>query len=349
MDYLEGFDAAVFSGINGILGHTSEKSGFARKTRYEVVFYQPKGVEWPTFDSGPGFQDLRKPKGLPVDTSGGIGGSLGGLSGTDISLGRTKGLDVSGVDVTGKLNPLPTPNVNAKGNIFGGSIGSGNIGTGFGGFGSRGKNNKNPFAQDLDTNMKKSFTKGGNEELKSLTLRANSATIPGRALTLVEDKISQPGSNRAIVSGMDYGEFTVSFYCGEKLEEKLFFEKWQNAAYNNNTNNCSYYDDYVGTVEFFHLNEKDERTYGATFFEVYPKSVSDLQYSYADVNLVHTISIQFQYRFWKTLGDVNAEKLINSTNGLVSGLLDMQETAKETLKSKIPQPTDLLPGNINIF
>lgn len=143
----------------------------------------------------------------------------------------------------------------------------------------------------------------GNEATKSLTFRCNTISIPGQNLRTVEDTTSRSGPPHSIVNGITYGDLQASFYCGSDLREKKFFDTWMNLAYNKVTNNVAYYKEYIGNMEIYQLNEKEERTYGVKLYEVYPTTTSDLAYGHAETNSIHNITVQFKYRYWKDSND----------------------------------------------
>ena len=87
------------------------------------------------------------------------------------------------------------------------------------------------------------------------------------------------------------------------MKEKLFFETWQRLSYNPQTWTMGYYDDYVGGIQIYQLDEKDKRRYGVELVECFPKTVTEQQLSYATATDIQKISVSFAYRYWKNLTD----------------------------------------------
>ena len=65
-----------------------------------------------------------------------------------------------------------------------------------------------------------------------------------------------------MVQGQTFADVEATFYCGSDMAEKYFFEEWQKVSYNPQSYDLNYYKEYVGAVDIFALNEKNERTTG---------------------------------------------------------------------------------------
>ena len=71
--------------------------------------------------------------------------------------------------------------------------------------------------------------------------------MPSRALNTTEFKTYGP--QRDIVTGENYTrEITCSFYADKFLRQRVFFELWQAAAFDQNTHNVHFYNEYIGGI-----------------------------------------------------------------------------------------------------
>ena len=83
-----------------------------------------------------------------------------------------------------------------------------------------------------------------NNDLRNLCLRAETVTIPGRNLATATDA-NIYGPTREVVEGVNYAEdISVSFQSSSDLKERIFFEKWQQLAFDESNWNIKYYNDY---------------------------------------------------------------------------------------------------------
>ena len=57
------------------------------------------------------------------------------------------------------------------------------------------------------------------------------------------------------------------------MREKDIFETWQKQSYNTQTWSMQYYEDYIGAVQIFQLDENDNRKYGVELIEAFPKTI----------------------------------------------------------------------------
>ena len=139
--------------------------------------------------------------------------------------------------------------------------------------------------------------KGAGDD-RAASLRCQSISFPGRNLDTVEDT-NIYGPTRQIVQGYSYGEVTGTFLCSNDHREKGIFETWQNLAFDDNgTWSLGYYDNYVGSIDIYQLDEKDTRRAGVKLFECFPKTISAQPLSHGTNNTITTIDVTFSYRYW---------------------------------------------------
>ena len=102
-------------------------------------------------------------------------------------------------------------------------------------------------------------------------------------------------------------DIQATFYCDKFLRERSYFELWQSAIYSNQSNNYNFYDNYVSDVNIFQLgqfasqNERDDVTYAVQLYDVFPKTIGPVEYSY-EANAVQTFNVTFTFRYWINYG-----------------------------------------------
>ena len=140
----------------------------------------------------------------------------------------------------------------------------------------------------------------GNQEKKEVGYQCRDISFPGRTLTTTDDT-NLYGPTRQIVDGFSYGDIQASFYCHNDMREKTFFETWQKLAFNHQTFAVNYYDDYVGTIQIYQLDQKNNRRYGAELVECFPKTIGEQKLSGDKASGVQTVDVTFSFRYWKNL------------------------------------------------
>jgi len=166
-------------------------------------------------------------------------------------------------------------------------------------------------AEETDTRS------GGNfEAANSGKQMSDIVTALGRQLNIHCDSVSMPahdlqsetvdhfGPPRQMVVGHGFtGTIAASFYSDSFLRERHFLEMWQKMAVNHTTHKAGYYNDYIGKMHIFQLasdNVQDHPSYGIEATEVYPETLSAIEYNYAGNNVVK-INVGFQYKEWHNL------------------------------------------------
>ena len=142
----------------------------------------------------------------------------------------------------------------------------------------------------------------GDQTVRRTSMRCESISFPGRNLDTTPDT-NIYGPTREIVDGYSFANVSASFQCGTDMREKLYFETWQRLAYNVQTWAMQYYEDYVGAVQIFQLDENNIARYGVELVEAFPKTIAEQSLGYATTNEIHKISVTFSYRYWKNLND----------------------------------------------
>ena len=166
-------------------------------------------------------------------------------------------------------------------------------------------------AEETDTRS------GGNfEAANSGKQMSDIVTALGRQLNIHCDSVSMPahdlqsetvdhfGPPRQMVTGHGFtGTISASFYADTFLRERHFLEMWQKMAVNHTTHKAGYYNDYIGKMHIFQLasdNVQDHPSYGIEATEVYPETLSAIEYNYSGNNVVK-INVGFQYKEWHNL------------------------------------------------
>ena len=164
--------------------------------------------------------------------------------------------------------------------------------------GTRGKPKgalNNVFSKVMEENT-------GEGTTRKVGLQCETIDFPGRNLDTAPDT-NIYGPTREIVQGYSYAEITATFRMSSDYKEKKFFETWQRLAYNPQTFAMGYYDDYVGTIQIFQLDQNDKRRYGVELIECFPKTVAAQALTATQATDVQKLSVTFSYRYWKNLTD----------------------------------------------
>jgi len=161
---------------------------------------------------------------------------------------------------------------------------------------------------------------------RTVNLHCSTISMPGHNL---EQHTQRFGSEPAteIVNGHTFaGNITATFYLDASLETKDWFDKWQEMIVNPITHKAQYYDTYKDATMKIYQLVGNKRTYGVECEEVYPATISPIEYSYDSTDMVQLLSIEFAYRKWTEMDD------------LESGTVTRRET-------RLADTTERLSGN----
>jgi hypothetical protein len=153
---------------------------------------------------------------------------------------------------------------------------------------------------------------------RQINIHCDSISMPGHDLQTVPIQHGSAPVRDIVTSHGFAGMITASFYADKYLRERHFFELWQKMAVNMINHKANYYDDYVGKMHIYQLgsmdgeSNRDVPTYGVEAVEVYPATISAVDYSYGAANQIVKINVGFNYKQWHNLAT-------DSINGIDSG------------------------------
>ena len=184
-------------------------------------------------------------------------------------------------------------------------------------------------------------------EQRKVSLRCESVLLPGRNLNTLTDGMPY-GPTREIVDGVTYAEdITMTFVASAGLNERVFFEEWQKLAFNEETWNVGFYDEYVKTVEIYLMNRQDERKYGIKLMEAFPKTINGTELSQVSNNEIIKTSVTFSFRYWENL-DQQAKKATNSISEKTFNNSAAMATSSRNISANLPASVTRLGGGRGI-
>ena len=169
-------------------------------------------------------------------------------------------------------------------------------------------------------------------DARKVSLRCESLDLPGRSLNTSVDS-NMYGIAPEIVDGITFGgTLSMSFQASSDLEERVFFESWQEEAWDRGTWNVKYYKDYIKDIDIYVLDVQDARRYGIRLRECFPKEIGPSPLDAGPASEIIKIPITMQYRYWETLD------ITNQPPNLMEKVLDTIITgAERSINANIPK------------
>jgi hypothetical protein len=190
--------------------------------------------------------------------------------------------------------------------------------------------NKNGYA--LPSRYEVIITSPAEGNARKVSMRCETIDLPGRSLNTSPDS-NMYGIAPEIVDGITFGgTLAMTFQASSDLEERVFFESWQEMAWDRGTWNVKYYKDYIKEIEIYVLDINNQRRYGIKLMECFPKEIGPSSFSAATASDIVKIPITMQYRYWETLD------ITNQPPNLMEKVLDTIITgASRTITANIPK------------
>jgi hypothetical protein len=171
-----------------------------------------------------------------------------------------------------------------------------------------------------------------------VSMRVEAIDLPGRALNTSLDT-NMYGIAPEIVDGITFaGTIALTIQTGANLEERVFFQSWQELAWNRVTWNVGYYKNYIGSMEIYVLDINNNRRYGVKIFDCFPKEVGPVALSYNQATEIIKTSVTMQYKYWES-ADVTNQPAIRARRDL------SDQGATRVLRGNIPASISTLRAN----
>ena len=149
-------------------------------------------------------------------------------------------------------------------------------------------------------------------EMEGLSLRCDSVTMPGRNMNTTPN-FERYGPQTQVVDGWSFEDVTCSFLADENFKVKDIFSEWHYKMYGSGNPisgfgdprpsfNMNFYDNYVGTVDIFTINQNNILTHGIRLVEAFPKTINANEFSMETMSELQKVSVSFAYRYWHEIG-----------------------------------------------
>ena len=172
----------------------------------------------------------------------------------------------------------------------------------------------------------------GGHNVQDISLRAESFQMPGMSVqTQIASAGAITGPQREYITEVLFAEeISMTFQATAGLDERKFFEQWQQLSYNVTTFDVGYYNDYVGTMDIFLLNQNNRKTFGLRVEECFPKSIAAVELQAGPSSDIIKTTVSWMFRKFSPL-DAESQQSLGGT------LVDtFTNTVERSLTRNIP-------------
>ena len=146
---------------------------------------------------------------------------------------------------------------------------------------------------------------GGIQIREHLTMLCDTATLPTKSLATFEKTIYGPV--KAMPYRMTFTEASMSFIMTDGMNEKKYFDAWQNKIVDEKSGNLGFFDDYVCDINIKKFGRDagsigNTPTYEVTLFDAWPSIVSEIQLSHSGGTEAMKLPVTFQFKKWLPIG-----------------------------------------------
>lgn len=148
----------------------------------------------------------------------------------------------------------------------------------------------------------------GGLQLKKIFMFCESTQLPG--LSLSTAPIKTFGEIREMPYEKTFENINMTFYVDKEMKVKYLFDQWISNIQDPTTRTFKYYSTYTTDINIYVQDVALNSRYRVQLFECYPKSVSAVEVSYNNKEVMRC-QVSMNYKYWKST-------LVTSSN--VTGL-----------------------------
>jgi hypothetical protein len=164
-------------------------------------------------------------------------------------------------------------------------------------------------------------------DTEKLTFRCDSAELPGRTLSLQEQRTYGVGRKQPQASV--FADMNITLICSADFTEKKFFDHWQNMVQDLEDYKFGYYDDYIGTIHVTQLNDELQPIYKIELKEAFPTLVAPMPLNWDTSNDLQRAQITISYRQWEELeSTLDAPSISGTIQNRLDETLDKLKLSK---------------------
>lgn len=135
---------------------------------------------------------------------------------------------------------------------------------------------------------------GLNEMQRDMRFFASTVDVPGTQLLTQEHRYYD--LQQKFVYGKVHEDLVITFRLDKDWLVKKLLDKWVDCAYNSNTGNVYYKEDYNGTIQISPFMENGTSPYSVLLEEAFPTSVGAVSMSWESAGQFAQIPITFSFR-----------------------------------------------------
>ena len=144
-----------------------------------------------------------------------------------------------------------------------------------------------------------------NAILRRLSFFCDTVSLPTKSLATYEKQIYGPV--KAMPYRMTFTEASMSFIMTDSMNEKKYFDEWQNKIVDPGSGNLGYFDDYICDINIknfgrYVTTDSDTPTYEVTLIDAWPSIVSEVQLSHSGGTEAMKLPVTFQFKKWESRG-----------------------------------------------
>lgn len=186
---------------------------------------------------------------------------------------------------------------------------------------------------------------------KNLVYRCESATLPGRNMATLEQKIgSNPIEKYPYLS--TFTDIDLTFIVDDDMNQKVLFDAWLNFVNPQYNYNFRYKENYSTVITINQYDVTNQISYSVNLYDAFPVAVNPLNLDWSLTGAYHKLAVTFAYTYWENnslqsygmqLVDAGLAYVSDMVGGLGGSAIGALGSAGKTLPNQLASGTTTDP------
>lgn len=166
-------------------------------------------------------------------------------------------------------------------------------------------------------------------DAKTLALRCENASLPGRTVNTTDLKIYGPQEKVPYQSS--YEDLSLTFIVTGNMLEKVLFNTWIEKINPSNNWNFEFKENYVADIQITQYDISDNEIHTVQLIEAFPISVNQLDLDWSNDNSYHKLTVTFAYRYWEIAQTAQKNHAIGVSRNIMQSLTNNVPSVDPTI------------------
>jgi hypothetical protein len=148
-------------------------------------------------------------------------------------------------------------------------------------------------------------------DTKTLSLRCENASLPGRTISTSDLRIYGPTEKFPYQTA--YSDISLTFIVSGSMIEKTLFDRWLEYINPSTSWNFEYKKNYVSEIIVTQYDQAQNEMQNVKLIDAFPVGVNQLDLDWSNDSSYHKLTVTFAYTYWEVLSTAQPSQAVSAS------------------------------------